>query len=412
MAKSDVEFTFDAKGFQDAINHMSGQMEKMNKGMDTGTKKMSGNVAMGIGKFAMIAGAIVGAFKVASSAIQKFVPEIGTTFGIVGKIIGKNLLWPLRQELIPILQKLLNWVAQNRTLFVQFGMVLVNVFKFVKTTFEVLARLFDPIIQRVRNLLKTIFGDTASSITETINIVIFKLTTLMIALESILAPLFEGIGDLLGGVIVAVQNFGKGFIEGFSSVFSPLEELSDYVGTLGTLLTEIGKTLEWLAPLFKTLGNIIGFGVATSLKIMISHAKAAMMVLTGLMQVLRNPDEAADIVKNTFKNIGSMYADAGKDIFKGAKETGSDIKGNFTGEKVDDAIITKDGKVIKTNPEDNIFATKGGMGGKSIEINIYGPGVLQVTEGNAKQAGSNFAEGVSSKIRDELKTQMVLEGVN
>lgn len=38
--------------------------------------------------------------------------------------------------------------------------------------------------------------------------------------------------------------------------------------------------------------------------------------------------------------------------------------------KVDDAIITKDGKVIQTNPQDNIIATKNGLSNNTYNINI------------------------------------------
>ena len=81
--------------------------------------------------------------------------------------------------------------------------------------------------------------------------------------------------------------------------------------------------------------------------------------------------------------------------------------------KVNDAIITKDGKVIHTDPQDNIIATKNlsGAGGRSVNLSMnFGNFNFTVTEGNARNAGANFANGLQGQIKNILLDNLVMAG--
>ena len=68
--------------------------------------------------------------------------------------------------------------------------------------------------------------------------------------------------------------------------------------------------------------------------------------------------------------------------------------------KVKDAIITKDGKVIQTDPKDNIIATKGGIGGNvnvSVSINA-----LDASSINASLI-DNLVRQITQKLKRELQ---------
>jgi hypothetical protein len=75
---------------------------------------------------------------------------------------------------------------------------------------------------------------------------------------------------------------------------------------------------------------------------------------------------------------------------------------------VHDAIITKTGQVIRTDPDDNIYAKKGGMGG-TVNMN-FGNFTFNVTEGNARNAGQNFIGGMEQQIRKMLVNNLVNTG--
>lgn len=448
MAKEDVKFTFDTSGFKKAFegiaagfnnmvtqtkkglgsvnNKLTEFFEKRKKAREDSKKanrEISQGVLSALGKFALIAGAVVGAFKIAQTAIRNFIPEVGQTFSIVGKVVGRNLLMPLRRELVPILQKVLNWAQKNRANFVKWGAVLVNVFKFIVVTAKSIFRVFEPIIRRIKEFVQSIFGDTAASITETINLMIFKLTALVIGMETLLKPLFEGIGNAVEGLLVGIKAFVGEFVDAFTSMFNPLEKGDGLIKSLGESFSKLGDALKRAAPLFRILGQVIGTSVGIAVKAFIVQVKLLIDSLTLLFDLLTKPKEFKKTLSEFFKGAGKDLKKFTDDVIRGVTTSGGKIvdiaKGGKKPKKVKDLIITKSGQTFETSPDDNIIATKNNIGdigspsgaGKKIDISLnIGDINLNVTEGNARQAGSNFASGMMEKIKTGLLDQVVLQG--
>lgn len=435
MARSDVDFTFDSSSFIRGVKKVGKSFQNLTKSIADSTKKNTKKIIQffkdrkeaakktgdaikavnkgtfaALAKIALIGTAIVTAFRFAKNAINEFIPEVSKTFGIARDIILRNLLFPLRKELLPALQKMLLWVRKNRALFTQFGVVLVNVFKVVKTTFKAILQLMTPIFNQIKRFFTDLLGDTQKSITETINLALFKLTALVIGVQTLLQPLFDSIGKLFGNIIKVAKILTTELVKGFSEIF----DAAEIVGDLTEILGGLGVILDKLSPALTIFGRVFGRVFGVTLKLALTHLKSAVALINALLDVISEPERYKEIFGNLGKILGAEYKALGLTALDAAKKTGGEIKGLATGKKsdsikVDDAIITKDGKVIKTNPQDNIIATKGTPGGNSIEINMGGIAVT-VTEGNARQAGENLADGMMDKLRISLRNEMLTEG--
>jgi hypothetical protein len=411
--KGDITFTFDASSFKTGMENISKQMKNLTTNTNNLVQKVSKGTSMALVKIGAMATAIVGAFKGAMSVVRDFLPEIGTSFEIAKNIVLKNLLWPLRKELLPMLQKMLDWVRKNRAMFLEWGGVIVNVFKTVQQVFRSIFAMLDPVVKPIKDLIKSIFGDTAKSITDTVNLVLVKIVAFTIFIEDLLRPVFEGIGKVIKGVIEVIKSFAQGFIDGFKKLFDDKNGIGA-LQLLSDTFTSLGKALETIAPAFKFIGELLGTVFAGGINLAIDALKILLFTLKAVYDLIANP-----------KNAGKIFAELGKNLLVSVKDMGAHISKTFGGEvdlvkglfkkdKVDDAIITKDGKVIKTNPQDSIIATKnpGGMG-KSISLSMsFGDFHLTTTEGNAQTAGENFVRGMERQMRNVLLNNLALEGTS
>lgn len=399
----DYKFTFDTKDFEKAVKHISSGMDTMVKNSQHKTANMSKSVAAGMAKFAVMATAIVSAFKYAFSAIKQNIPELGVTASIASKIIMKNLLNPLRKELIPHLQKMLQWVMKNRTEFVKFGAILVNVFKFIKQVITTVAHLFQPIINQIRNLVKSIFGDTGKTISETINLIIFKLTALFIGVEAILKPTMELLGRLVGLVIEKAKGFWKGFFEGFSSVSKNMDLLGQFNDLLKSVIDLLGGSD------FGGFAKFLGVTLATALSSVIKLLQVAVLEVEWLARVLKNPMDYMKISTDIGNKQIAAFAAIGK-VLGDAITSGMTILGTGKPTPVQDAVITADGKVIKPHRDDTITLSKSkGGAGMNVQISIE-PFTINVTQGDARAAGESFGAGLETRMRRILLDNLVAQG--
>ena len=107
---TDFDFTFDPTQFLEAFtkitNAIDGVTEKISSVVNVSNNKLSSvqTSTVSVAKGFILANVAMSVFR---SGMNAF-PEIGRTFDVAGDIIQRSLLWPLRQELIPILQTFLD----------------------------------------------------------------------------------------------------------------------------------------------------------------------------------------------------------------------------------------------------------------------------------------------------------------
>lgn len=465
MAEEDVIMTFDPKPFLKGWNRISKEVYDFTGNATNNLKKFISKIPV-IGKKAKSTGEDVqksgkdtekkvgGSFKnlilkagllVASIGLIKKaldgIPEIGLTFKAVGRIVQKNLLWPLRKELIPVLQKFLDWARNSRGLFVKWGSVIVNIFKAAKTIIGGVFNLIKTLTKSIMDSMGLLTKFAGRDITNIINIIVFKLTALFALLEVKLKPIFEFIGknigemakgfgdffkelkdiDLLDKFFTIMNGLGKlmgvtliesfkrfkiilkpvlalikGFLKGLSGVEDTNKKWEDFVDNLSKtfeLVTELVSLVsKKLTPVFNTLGSVIGKIVKSVLSLLVTALNGIAKAISAILQL----------------NLDAIKMFSGDDE-KGKTGPKSGLgSGNIT--KVDDAIINKDGKIIKTNPKDTIVALKNPQESMKSSTNPSSKNVsfgdfninINVTEGSARNAGEDFANGLLDKMRQAV----------
>jgi hypothetical protein len=382
-----------------------------------------------LAKFAFIGIAIKGAI----GALRQFIgeiPEIGKTFEIAKGIIMKNLLWPLRQELIPILQKFLNWVRDHRTMFVQWGVVIRNIFVTIKTF---LTMVWDFAKNFAKGLIKSL---GIKDFTEMINMALLKITAVFIFLDDLLSPFFKSFGAGVGEVIKFVKELADAFVKGFGKGFQ-MEAITNFFDSIGRLIKNFaGVDASPIGKFFKQwseiIGNIDASALTATVKLLTNLVDLLDKMLNGKWSTIGKDflDFFADIghelsgekgmqflgteINKKFlkSKMGSAYQLGRKYYGKDAEQMNSDFSAwDKGGQKMNDGMITKDGKVIHLNPDDNILAVKNKIPSMKTEASFGDINVsINVTEGNAQQAGTNFGEGLMNKLKDMYNHKLVISG--
>jgi len=345
----DATFTFDTKAMQEFFSKMGNGMDSLSKNMKGFGNMVSGGVKKGLLAIGKLGIAFVGIKKLIGQ-----IPEIGQTFKIAGDIAMRNFLWPLRKMLMPMLQGILNWVRDNRAMFVKWGQHLANIFKGVITIIKGVFTAVKSVIDGIMKGVFKAFGGTVKSLDEFMNIMTFKFNALMMFFSMILNEIGKAVG-----------SFFEGFLDTASPVIDIIQELLSY---LGDMFGDVNLTTD----AFKTLGKIAG-------AILTAIVGSTVMATMALVQM-----------------IGALIS--------GGKATAQWLAGDKEGaQKTWDEQSKSNEKFFKTM--EKIGGMIGSSFGKIFEdVNVY------VTEGDAEVAGRNFARGAESQFRSGILATMSSQG--
>ena len=450
MPRDDVAFGYDPRPFMKGLGVVT-------KGLGNLTKKVT-HVAGQITRNFLLVGVAIKAGQALIRKFNQYVPEVGKAFNIAGKIFFKNFFWPIRRMLMPMLQRMLDWVRDHRTLFVKWGTTLANMFKVVVRLGGQLVAIFRTVIETLGPQFKRVFG---RSFQDFINVITVKLAVALEFVGRVMKTLFQGIKpylkpivdnilafatgvwDLVAGFMRAneegkslwtvldkiaefagkaltfvtglVAAFGKGFVKTMEDAMTPLDGIA--TALLGIFNALVGLGDENLyTDLAEGLGEIVGKTVMTGLHAIwggllgIEHALRALPLLIEALKTMGDAEKYAD-VERRMDIMNAMMAEKWGGLGKSWEKMWAEDKekaappivgaggvlpyGNYA--PVKDAIITKRGEVVRVDPNDTIMATRdpGGFGGGNMEVNVN----LYVTEGNARNAGTEFASGLEDQLR-------------
>lgn len=407
----DLSFTFDTGPFEKGMDQIQGRM--------AGLQNTAGTVAKGVTRglqtIAMQFGAVFAGAKLVQGALKNM-PEVGQAFGIAKDVFVKNFLFPLRQEVFPLLQKLMDWARDNRAQFVKWGQVVANVFRSAVSGVKNLIKFARRMTQRVTDAAKNIFGNQMDSIDELFNLVTFKIATaveFITLMASQLSGLFTGfapflgtivqsigsivsnigdmvagfltlnesghslgtvletVGDLIGKMTAGILSMVDSFIEGFApavrNVMTPLQGIVDALTGIFDLIVDTANAALPLQEVFEAIGEVVG-------NVVMNHLQTLEAILTGIKTVIETIIEAVQdfgfvgALNEASRALSGLFGNmSGEGFLEGARGLGGAVldKGRetfvdpFTSRiKVDDAIIKPDGQVIRTAPDDTLIATK------------------------------------------------------
>ncbi len=269
MPAHDVAFTFNPAMVLAGVQKITtslGQMTNNIKGAATG---MSKAVASGVLKAAAVVGGLVAAFKGIKSVVQQHIPEIGEAFKIAKDTFFKNFLWPLRKEIGPILQRMLDWVRDNRTRFVKWGQAVANVFRAIVTVAKSVITWGRGILQQIGRIFGALFGDSVRSIEDAWNLLTAKVAIAAVFVGHLIHSILGLFGDLatehgpalvniFRGVLESALSFISGFLEGVRGIREPLESIFRSIVDFIEGLFEPNQFGDRLQNVFHTIGKTIG----------------------------------------------------------------------------------------------------------------------------------------------------------
>jgi hypothetical protein len=365
-------------------------------------------------------------------------PEIGQAFGIAKDVFMKNLLWPLRQQIMPLLQKMLDWVRDNRARFVQWGATIGNIFRTILIVAKNLWAVFKGLVDVISNAFQKAFKTNFKSFDEFLNVLSFKISAVIIYLGMLAKDVISFFKPLIDSVVGLGVAFGKVAWDALGSFFGGLSSKASGIGSFRDAIKGFTEALtkffgdpavqKAIKDFTSFLGAAIGTGLTDALRILADFLN----IITSAIRALNG--EHIDWGK-VFGNLGSDLLSAGGDITKGIADIfGFGEKKPYTGASmseaykfaenplaykkptsVHDAIITKTGQIINTDPDDNLIATKklslAGMRSNPISVTMSNIFNVSVNEGDAERTGASLGSGLARGFRERILMARTAEGL-
>jgi len=280
--ENDVAFGFDPRPFLKGLGQVT-------KGLEGLTKKTASIAGQMVKKFLLVGIAVKG-FQKLIGEVRQHAPEIGQSFSIATDIIAKNFLMPLRRFLLPILQKMLNWVRDHRTAFVRWGSVLVNVVRGAIGVVKSLYDFFVRLINIVGPAFKNIFG---SSFADFLNLLAAKFAVIAAFLGRLVEGAIRGLATHLGEIVGHLKEI----FENLLSIFGSGEGLAKLIENIGGLISSV---VELATRLFAAFTK----GFADAMQGAIPALNGIVSALKEMLDGLRDWDSQTGILSKSFKALG------------------------------------------------------------------------------------------------------------
>lgn len=300
--------------------------EHVKKGTENSTdlfKKFTDKSSQGINSLITRMGALGVAYFGARALLARL-PEVGKTWEIVSDIFFRNFLWPLRKELVPYLQKILNWARDNRTQFLVWGQNLVNVFRAAVQIIKAFWGILSPIFQATGRGIQKIFGTTGKSISDTFNILLFRVTVIALAIIQLLKPVYNWLANRIDDLAGFASKFIDGFFEGIGDLIPAFDDLLEVLDMIYNDIAEMIPEGEMLGEVFSFLGDLLGTAVTVAVQTLAS----ALDVLWNTLKLILSP------LKVIFRLMQGDGLDSFKELSKASDNLGESLeRGAKRGEK-------------------------------------------------------------------------------
>lgn len=398
----DVELTFNPTSFINGINKITDAMNAFeNKTKEKGekvNKTTEGMSSFMVAKGMIIANMMMGIFNKVFNFIKTGLPEIGRAMSIASGIIQRNLLWPLRKEMAPMLQKMLDWVRDHRAMFVRWGGTLVNIFRAIVSNIKGLINLVSALVSPIAEKLKSLFGNVAGGISDVFNIVLFKVTAVIMFLQVAFTPIFTKIGDLTAWTIGLVSEFFQGFSDGISGITGPFMDLLNQFQSLLDLLTLSDGQSDSLYQSFKVLGDFVG-------TVLYSAVSGLAQIIDGLVNSVKNVVDGISWAKAKLTGTASEAEAIADKMDKRNKEYAE-----RTSKRLEDNKKKWGGFVDRTQAT---FSPSSSTSSKQInatsKVNIEKMEIKVAQGEDPKKAGESFIEGMNKKNSQNFKNILLNE---
>ena len=258
----DIGFTFDPHPFLNGLKQVSDGIGKLGDRTVAATKTMGKAFTWALIKVE----ALKGMLKMAISGIKSYMPEIDKTFSIAKDIMLKNFLWPIRQAIAPYLQKILDWVRDNRAMFIKWGATLVNVFKGVVQIVKALWTGLKGIIDIFKPFVQNVVKGGLQDIIDTLIIKVLVLSGFLVKKLQEIGTWLSPIITMIAGIVGDAARIVWGALTGFFDAVKGLDVKSTILDLLGMLKELTGS--QGVQDLARSLGELAGVVVKEGWKML------------------------------------------------------------------------------------------------------------------------------------------------
>lgn len=447
--EDEARFPFDIKNFQKAVNDMSKSVSTIQQKMEGFGKTMTQSVSKAIMGATAKIGLLVKSFK----SIMGNMPEIGQAFKIAGSIVSREFFFPIRQKLMPYLQKMLDWVRDHRTLFAKWGQAVADTLNVVIVVAKSLWSVFKDLTTMLTDTLQRALGTSFKTLDEFVAVLQVKVAFAMLLigeaikqLADTVSPVFETViskgaeilkffTDLLGAWI-GINKEGHSLGTIFKDLVGIFDKLMNFAldnllaifeglkPALEGLMTPLGQFVKGLSSIVDKITSLdaspfikffvgLGNGILDGISATMSGVGALLDEAAGNKGAVDAYVKAMEEQGKGNSGDGLMFGAVApeKDGRSGIQKIRDNFKESFSfGGKIDDGIVTKDGKVIQLNPDDNVYAFKGEPRGGDVSVEMSMVFNVQATEGNAQAVGVQLGQSIHDTFAERLKKQMMIRG--
>lgn len=450
MAADSLDFTFDTSFFDKGISRVMRGLHTM----ETSAASVARGVTRGFTRIIAVLGTVYGSFRLIRGAMNN-IPEIGQVFGIARDIFTRNLLFPLRKEIIPLLQRLLDWVRDSRGAFVRWGNIIANVFRAVVAGVRNIIDFVRQMSIRVADFAARIFGDRIRDIEEIFNLITFKLavviqfvTLLLSTIGGLFRSFFDGLGDIgptlrsildsigefvsiftttneegdsfrnilssitnllgqmLDFVLQMTDRFLEGFVPAIEDIATPIQGIVDAFSDIFNSIFGSTEQMEKWGDLFESLGTFLGTTLMTTLEF--------------IEKILTDIATAIETIQNLgFRGWIENMIETQRGVFGDIGSQGGIRWEDGRPQRVQDVILRPDGTMIETDPRDTLVALKDENtsfnniersinnveGDKVFNVNVDFTGMnINLEQGSVEQ-GQQFAESLVEQVREAFNSE-------
>lgn len=368
--EDEARFPFDVKGFQKAVD----QMSKSVSSMETKLNKFGGTMQKSVSKGIMSATAKIGLLVKGFQSVMKNMPEIGQAFKIAGDIMSKEFFFPIRQQIMPYLQKMLDWVRDHRALFAKWGQAVADVLKTVIDVGKTLYNTLKDVVKILTNSLQKGLGTSFKSLDEFVSVLQVKIAFVTLLIGDVIKAMFEkmsptfeyivekgaevlnfftdlasswvslnkdgaslstvfdklySIWDKIVRVVgEALTGFIEGLVEPMKNLMTPVDNMCD---SFNRLLSVFGDDNSGIKGVFSWLGNFAGNILLIAFE---ELAWAIGTVVDGIMTLVKAGSMIGDIFSGDWDALSKHASEVG-DIWSAWLD-----RNNKTGERQLNALVS------------------------------------------------------------------------
>ena len=371
--EDEARFPFDIKNFQKAVDSMAKSVSTIQQKMDGFGKTMTQSVSKAIkGATAQMA-LLVKGFK----SVMGSMPEIGQAFKLASGIISREFFYPIRQKIIPYLQKMLDWTRDHRTLFAKWGQAVADTLGVVivvaKSLWSIFKDLTKMLVDTLQRSLKTSFNTLdefvavlqvkvafamllmgeaikklAETVTPTLEFIVAKGGEVISFLGQLakawtMNGTFEEFGGILENIYGIFDKIARVSLDGlvgfFEGLLTPLQNLSVPLGNLKdafqSLLDIVGLTDEGgLRKALTWIGDFVGNVLYTSIEGISKEVKTVVGGFADLIKHFTASKELGDGFSKAMTSVSNALSSV-YEVFKKLVKFGTDGFDTFFSSLID-----------------------------------------------------------------------------